>query len=189
MDFGGGQLMDWIGHHLDIAHWGMGYDEWGPMSVEGRGEFPATGIYNSALRYWVDVKYPDGTPFVIAGGYDEIQSGTKWIGEDGWVWVDRGQFETQPAHLVDETIGPDEIKLTRSRDHYQNFLDCVRSRALTITPCEVAHRSASVGHLGVIAIETGRKILWNWKDETIAFDPEAERLLSRAYRAPWQLPA
>src|SRR5512136_2491585 len=70
MDFGGGQLMDWIGHHLDIAHWGMGFDSTGPVTVEGRGEFPTTGIYNSALRYWVDAKYIDGTPFVIAGGYD-----------------------------------------------------------------------------------------------------------------------
>jgi predicted dehydrogenase len=189
MDFGGGQLMDWIGHHLDIAHWGMGYDYTGPVTVEGRGEFPTTGIYNSALRYWVDAKYIDGTPFVIAGGYDEIQSGTKWIGEDGWVWVDRGQFETQPASLAGETVGPNEIKLTKSRDHYQNFLDCVRSRALTIAPCEVAHRSASVGHLGVIAIETGRKIRWDPQTESILFDPDAERLLSRAYRAPWQLPA
>ena len=138
-----------------------------------------TGFFNASLY----------TPFVIAGGYDEIQGGTKWIGEDGWVWVDRGQFETQPAYLVDETIGPDEIKLVKSRDHYQNFLDCVRSRALTITPCEVAHRSASVGHLGVIAIETGRKIRWDPQTETILGDPGAERLLSRSYRAPWQLPA
>ena len=188
MDFGGGQLMDWIGHHLDIAHWGLGFDETGPVEVSGRGEFPTTGIYNSALRYRVEAKYADGTPIVLAGGYDEIQGGTKWIGESGWVWVDRGGFETQPAHLVQEVIGPNEIKLYRSRDHYQNFVDCVRSRAKTIAPCEVAHRSASVGHLGVIAIETGRTIKWDPAAEKILGDPEAERLLSRAYRKPWVLP-
>jgi hypothetical protein len=71
----------------------------------------------------------------------------------------------------------------------QNFVDCVRSRALTIAPAEVAHRSASVGHLGVTAIETGRKIKWNPATETIIGDPEAERLLSRSYRKPWQMPA
>jgi predicted dehydrogenase len=188
MDFGGGQLMDWVGHHLDIAHWGLGFDETGPVEVSGQGEFPTTGIYNSAVRYWVEAKYADGTPIVLAGGYDEIQGGTKWIGESGWVWVDRGGFETQPAHLVQEVIGPNEIKLTRSRDHYQNFLDCVRSRARTIAPCEVAHRSASVGHLGVIAIETGRTIKWDPAAEKIIGDPGAERLLSRAYRKPWILP-
>jgi len=189
MDFGGGQLMDWIGHHLDIAHWGLGFDYAGPIEVQGRGEFPTTGIYNSATRYWVDAKYADGTPFVLAGGYDEIQSGTKWIGEYGWIWVDRGGFETQPAYLVNEIIGPGEIKLIKSRDHCQNFVDSVKNRALTIAPAEVAHRSASVGHLGVIAIETGRRIKWDPATETISGDAEANRLLSRAYRGPWQLPA
>ncbi len=188
-DFGGGQLMDWVGHHVDIAHWGLGFDYSGPVEIEGRGEFPRTGIYNSPTRYYLTAKYADGTPMDIAGGYEEIWSGTKWIGEHGWIWVDRGEFETEPARLKDETIGPNEVRLYKSRDHYQNFLDCVKSRALTIAPCEVAHRSASVGHLGVIAMEVGRKIRWDPSTETIDNDPEAERLLSRAYRKPWQLPA
>jgi len=189
MDYGGGQLMDWIGHHLDIAHWGMGFDDTGPVEVSGVGEFPTSGIYNAAKRFRVETKYADGTPIVIAGGHDDIQSGTKWIGEHGWVWVDRGGFESQPAGLVNEVIGPNETRLYHSRDHQQNFLDCVRSRALTIAPAEVAHRSASVGHLGVIAIETGRTIRWDPATETIIGDPGAERLLARAYRKPYQLPA
>jgi predicted dehydrogenase len=189
MDFGGGQLMDWVGHHLDIAHWALGLERTGPVEVKGSGEFPSSGIYNSARKYWVETKYADGPPMVLAGGYPEIQSGTKWIGEDGWVWVDRSGFESQPAHLVSEVIGPNEKRLYRSRDHWQNFLDCVRTRALTIAPAEVAHRSASVGHLGVIAIETGRTIKWDPGTETIIGDPAAERLLSRAYRAPYQVPA
>jgi predicted dehydrogenase len=189
MDFGGGQYMDWIGHHLDIAHWGLGFDLTGPVEISGKGDFPTTGIYNSPTRYWVEALYAGGTPLIIAGGYPEIQSGTKWIGDRGWVWVDRGGFESQPANLVNEIIGPNEIKLYHSRDHYQNFLDCVKSRALTIAPCEVAHRSASVGHLGVIAIETGHKIKWDPATETILGDSEAERLLSRSYRKPWVLPS
>ena len=188
MDFGGGQYMDWIGHHLDIAHWGMGWDETGPVEIEAVGEYPTSGIYNSPTRYYVKAKYADGTPMVLAGGHDEIWSGTKWIGEYGWIWVDRGQFETEPASLKREVIGPEEIRLYKSRDHHQNFLDCVRSRAKTITPAETAHRSASVGHLGVIAMETGRKIKWDPATETIIGDPEAERLLGHSYRKPWQLP-
>jgi len=189
MDYGGGQLMDWIGHHLDIAHWGMGFDHTGPVAVSGVGEFPASGIYNAAKRFRVETRYADGTPIVIAGGHADIQSGTKWIGEHGWVWVDRGGFESQPSGLVNDVIGPNETRLYRSRDHFQNFLDCVRNRALTIAPAEVAHRSASVGHLGVIAIETGRTIKWDPATETIIGDPGAERLLARAYRKPYQVPA
>lgn len=188
-DYGGGQLVDWIGHHLDIAHWALDLERTGPIEITGKGEHPTTGIYNTPGKYWVETKYADGTPMVIAGGYPEIQSGTKWIGDAGWVWVDRGGFETQPAHLTQEVIGPNETRLYRSRDHYQNFLDCVRSRALTIAPAEVAHRSASVGHLGVIAMETGRTIKWDPATETIIGDPAAEKLLSRSYRKPYQMPA
>lgn len=187
MDFGGGQLMDWIGHHVDIAHWGLGFDETGPVEIEGWGDFPETGIYNSPTRYFLRAKYADGTPMIIAGGHPEIRSGTKWIGEFGWVWCNRGGLETYPSHLIKEYIGPEENRLYRSRDHFQNFLDCVVSRRKTITPNEVAHRSASVGHLGVIAMEVGRKVRFDPESESILGDPEAERLLSRAYRSPWQI--
>lgn len=188
MDFGGGQLMDWVGHHLDIAHWGLGFDGTGPIEIEAAGEYPERGIYNSPVRYQVAGAYADGTSLVMAGGHPEIWSGTKWIGERGWIWVDRGEFQTEPAGLKNEEIGPDEIRLTKSRDHYQNFLDSVRSRAATIAPCETAHRSASVGHLSVAAMTLGRKIRWDPGTETVVGDPDAERLLGHSYRKPWQIP-
>jgi predicted dehydrogenase len=46
---GGGQLLDWIGHHGDIAHWGLGFDRTGPSEVSGFGEFPArNAVWNTA---------------------------------------------------------------------------------------------------------------------------------------------
>ncbi len=187
MDLGGGQLMDWIGHHVDIAHWAMDWDDSGPVEIGGAAEYARAGVWNSPTLYRLEARYADGTPMVIAGGYDEIWGGTKWIGEDGWVWVNRGTQETHPPSLWDEYIGPQEDRLYKSGDHYQNFLDCVKTRGPTITPCETAHRSASVGHLGVVALELGRKIRFRPETETIRDDLEAERLLSRAYRSPWQL--
>lgn len=187
MDLGGGQLMDWIGHHVDIAHWGLGFDYIGPIEIEGSGEFPRKGVWNSPTSYYLTVKYADGTPMKIAGGHREIRSGTKWIGEFGWVWCNRGGLEANPSYLLKEFIGPNETRLYKSRDHYQNFLDCVKSRQQTITPGEVAHRSASVGHLGVIAMELGRKIHFDPATESIIDDAEATRLLSRSYRSPWDL--
>lgn len=189
LDYGGGQLMDWIGHHLDIAHWGMGWDYTGPVAVEGMGEWPMTGIYNSPTRYYATATYADGTPVILAGGHDEIRAGTKWLGERGWIWVNRDGIEAEPASLLGEPIGAGEIHLVRSRDHYRNFIDAVKSRALTIAPIEIAHRSASVGHLACIAIQTGRKIRWDPATEKIIGDPDAERLLGRGYRAPWRLDA
>ena len=172
---GGGQLLDWIGHHCDIAHWGMGYDNGGPMEVSGHGEFPPeTAVWNTCTKYWIDAKYPENIEMVIAGGYKEIRSGTKWIGTDGWVWVDRGNsFESSKSELEDSRTLPEElrkIKLYESSDHIGNFLDCVMSRKPTITPVATAHHSTIPGHLGLIAMLTGRTIRWDVNKEIIVGD-------------------
>jgi predicted dehydrogenase len=93
-NFGGGQLLDWIGHHGDIAHWGLDFDRSGPLEVEGKGEFPPRdAVWNTATSYRCELKYPRDVRMTIAGGDPAIKAGTKWIGTDGWVWVDRGGFE------------------------------------------------------------------------------------------------
>ena len=146
LDHGGGQLMDWVGHHLDIAHWGFGYDRSGPIEIEGYGEFPKTGLWNSPTKYRIDAKYANDVHMIIAGGHADIcdnRGGTKWIGEDGWIWVNRSGVDAQPKHLLREKFGQNDIHLYESPGHWRNFLDCIKSRNETIAPCEVAHRSAS----------------------------------------------
>jgi predicted dehydrogenase len=188
---GGGQLLDWIGHHCDIAHWGLGFDHTGPVEVEGQGEFPPKdAVWNTCTRYRITCKYAEGVEMIIAGGHRDIRSGTKWIGTDGWVWVDRGGFDCSKEEFKDRSRLPDELRKVRayhSRDHMRNFLDCVKSRQPTITPVETAHRSAIPGHLGLIAMLVGRKIRWDPKQEVILGDAAASKLLSREYRAPWKL--
>ncbi len=189
LDYGGGQLMDWIGHHGDIAHWGMGWDNTGPVEIEGSGEYPSTGIWDAATTYHFVARYRGGVEMHVANaGNRRIRSGTRWIGEDGrWVWVDRGGLEASPPSLLRERIGPDEIQLFRSPGHHREFLDCVKTRRQTTTPAETAHRSASIGHLGQIAMLLGRKIRWNPDTEQILNDPSATRMLSTPMRAPWRL--
>ena len=188
LDYGGGQIMDWVGHHVDIAHWGLGFDYMGPYEVEGYGEYPDSGrLWNTATRYRVTAKYPKNITMTIAGGHDDIRSGTKWIGDRGWVWVDRSGIDAEPKSLLREKFGPSEIHLYRSPDHAAEFIDCVKSRGVTLTPCEVALRSATPGWLGQIAMLTGRKIRWDPDKEKILEDPGAERLLSRPMRSPWRL--
>ena len=189
MDYGGGQLMDWIGHHGDIAHWGMGWDNTGPIEVEGSGQYPETGIWDAATSYYFVAKYRGGVEMHLAnGGNKGIRGGTKWIGADGrWVWVDRGGLEAGPESILRERIGPDEVQLFRSPGHHREFLDCVRSRRPTTAPAETAHRSASIGHLGQIAMLVGRRIRWDPDTETIQGDPSAARMLSTPMRAPWRL--
>jgi predicted dehydrogenase len=188
---GGGQLLDWIGHHCDIAHWGLGFDHTGPVEIEAQGEFPPTdAVWNTCTRYRITCQYAEGVEMIIAGGHRDIRGGTKWIGTDGWVWVDRGGFDCSNEEFKDRSRLPDELRKVRayhSRDHMRNFLDCVKSRQPTITPVETAHRSAVPGHLGLIALLVGRKIRWDPKQEVIVGDAAASKLLGREYRAPWKL--
>jgi predicted dehydrogenase len=191
---GGGQLLDWIGHHGDIAHWGMGTELTGPSEISGYGEFPEKdAVWNTCKRYRITSKYPNDVEMVIAGGHGDIRSGTKWIGTDGWVWVNRGNaFESSNPKWQDARSLPENernVKLYESNNHYRNFLDCVKSRKPTITPVEVAHHSAIPGHLGLIAMLVGRKIHWDAKRERIIDDAEASKLLTRDYRKPWKLRA
>jgi predicted dehydrogenase len=188
LDYGGGQIMDWVGHHVDIAHWGMGWDETGPLEVEGVGEYPPrTALWNTATKFKVTAKYPGGVTMIIAGGYPEIKSGTKWIGDEGWVHVDRGKFETQPDNLKTTVMGTGDVQLPKSPGHYEEFIFCVRSRLRTLTPVSVALRSATPGWLGQIAMLTGRKLKWDPVKMEIVGDADASKLLSREYRAPWRV--
>jgi len=188
---GGGQLMDWIGHHCDIAHWGLNFDRSGPSEIEGHGDFPAAhAIWNTCTKYRIELKYPQNITMTIAGGYPEIKSGTKWIGTEGWVWVDREGFAASNPEWKKYKNLPDslaKVKLYVSDNHQRNFLDCVKSRRPTITPVQTGHHSAVPGHLGLISMLTGRKIRWDVKSETILDDPAASQLLTRGYRAPYQM--
>ena len=190
-DFGGGNLMDWVGHHCDIAHWGCDFDNSCPFEIQGHGEFPPPGgVWDAAKTYRIELKYPRGIDMTIAGGYDDIASGVKWIGTDGWVRVDREAFQASNPEWLRWKEVPDElrkVKLYQSSNHQQNFLDCVKSRQPTITPAEIAHHSAIPGHLGLISMLTGRRLKWDVASETILQDPGASKLLTRDFRQPWKL--
>ena len=67
LDYGGGRLMDWVGHHVDIAHWGLGFDRTNPVEVEGKGEYPTDGLWNAAKWYRLHTTYPSGLKMIIAG--------------------------------------------------------------------------------------------------------------------------
>jgi hypothetical protein len=188
MDFSGGQLTDWSGHHIDIAHWGLGLDHSGPLAIEGKGEYPSEGLWDAPTAYKFTCKYENGLTMIVGNQKQIGFMGARWNGDEGWIWVSRsGSDASDPELLRPESIGPNDLKLYESNDHIQNFLDCVRTRQETVTPVETACRSISVGHLGEIAMITGRKIRWDPVKEEIQGDPGASALLGRSYRKPWVL--
>jgi predicted dehydrogenase len=191
MDYSGGQLTDWAGHHIDIANWGMNTEYTAPVSIEGKADFPPAddGVFNTPPTYHFEARYAEGFTMIVANDEQQPRGmGTEFIGDEGWVYVDRGgRLDASPKSLLTSVIRPNEIHLYKSDNHIQNFLDCVRSRKDTITPAIVAHHSIMVGHLGMIAMRLGRRVNWDPQKERFINDPEADRLLFRPMRSPWHL--
>ncbi|MBD3266005.1 gfo/Idh/MocA family oxidoreductase, partial [bacterium] len=185
LDYSGGQLTDWAGHHIDIAHWGLGLDHTGPVEIEGHARYPEEGLWNAPTHYDFNCTYANGLKMNVHNGGP---TGTRFIGDEGWVWVQRGGIDASDKRLLrEDAIGPNDLRLYKSNDHHRNFVDCVKSRQMTITPVETALRSISVAHLGEIAMLLGRKITWDPQKEEIQGDPQASALLGRSYRKPWVL--
>ena len=188
MDYSGGQLTDWAGHHVDIAHWGLNLERTGPVEVEGKGKYPTEGIYNVPYAYDFMCTYANGVKMRVANASAlKHRMGTCWYGENGWIHVNRSGLWASDEKILREKIGANEIQLYKSDDHQRNFVNCVVERRETITPAEVAHRSVSVAFLGEIAMLTERKLQWDPVKEVFVNDDEANRLLMRPYRSQWQM--
>ncbi len=201
-DYSGGTMTDWGAHHNDIALWGIGLERSGPVSVEGRSLVePIPGGYTAASQYRVKYTYANGVEHVCNSttssqwngapggepGPGERRHGVVFEGTGGWIYVTRGQIEASDKSLVETELPGDAQRLPISNDHLGNFFDCVRSRQQPICDAEIGHRSASVCHLGVIAIRLGRKLEWDPQREKFVGDDEANGYVSREMRKPWSL--
>jgi predicted dehydrogenase len=182
LEYSGGQMTNWGAHHLDIAQWGNQSDDTGPVEIRGKGEFPKTGLFTTALNAEVEYTYASGVKMFLSRG-----GGTRFEGTEGWIYVNRGKLETEPKSLLTSVIGPDEIHLYESNDHKQNFLDCIKSRKDPICTAEIGHRSSTVCHLGNIAMLLDRPLKWDPQKEQFIGDDEANRMTWRPRRAPWRL--
>jgi predicted dehydrogenase len=183
LDYSGGQVTNWGAHYLDIAQWGIGADDSGPVEILGKGEFPTSGLFTTATHVDVTYTYANGVKLFLRTDKGYVRfNGTK-----GSVFIQRGFIETTPKSLVTTVIGPDEIHLYRSADHKRNFLDCIKSRSETVVPAEIGHRSSSLCHLANIAMLTGRPLNWDPQKERFTNDDAANRMLTRSMRPPWRL--
>ena len=185
LDYSGGQITDWGGHHPDIAQWGMGTELTGPVAIKnGQAQWAKEKLYNTATDYTFDAVYANGVTLNVSS---RARSGVRFQGTDGWVWVNRGAIEASPLTLLEYTPQPNEVNLYKSADHYRNFIDCVISRKEPIAPIEQAHRSITIAHLGNISLRLGRDIRWDPVAEKVIGDDTANGMLRRPLRKPWQI--
>ena len=165
--FGGGQLLDWVGHHVDIALWTLKLDGTGPVKVEGTGKKSTHDFFDTYVEYEYKGTFEDGRVLEVRSNF----MGTKFTGENGWIHADRGKINASDPELLRRLPEGYDPKIT---NHHQDFINCVRSRQTTIAPEEAAHRAASFGMLGIVAIDSGAPLKW---------DPAAEKVLDNADQA------
>ncbi|MBL9122104.1 MAG: Gfo/Idh/MocA family oxidoreductase [Planctomycetaceae bacterium] len=183
-DYSGGQLTNWGAHNLDIAQWGLGMDESGPAEISGRARYHAQGWYE--VPEWSEIvyKYADGVTVLCGQDYP---GGTEFEGPQGKLHVNRKQIRSDPPELLEQALTESDVHLAASADHHANWLDAIRTRQLPICDVAIGHRSATVCHLGNIAIRTGRTIRWDPEREAIVGDDAAQAMVGRPYRSPWSL--
>jgi predicted dehydrogenase len=196
-DYSGGPVTDWGAHHNDIARWGIGLD--GPVGMEARvitpplpdgyttpSEFEATLTWANGVTQRVKTT-ADDSPFGAILNENGQRNGVKFIGTDGWIWVNRDEISASDKSLLTTPLEDNAVKLEVSNDHMGNFFDGVRTRRDPIAKVETGHRSASIGHLIIIALRTGRKLAWDPEKEIFTGEgaAEANPLITRNQRAPY----
>ncbi|MHC1768064.1 MAG: Gfo/Idh/MocA family protein [Verrucomicrobiia bacterium] len=175
-EYSGGMMTDWGAHHFDIAQWGLGMDESGPVEI-----IPPE-----------DPKATRGVRYIYANGVEMIHGdangfGTIFIGTEGKVMVNRGKFKAEPESIAEDPIPDNGVHLYKSNNHLQDFLNCVRSRKRPICDVEVGARSVTVCHLGNLAYWNHRRLQWDPAKERFIDDPEANYWIDRKKRGPWRV--
>jgi predicted dehydrogenase len=214
-DYAGGFLTDWGTHRLDSVHQVMGVDA--PKTVTavgGRFELDDGGETPDVLQ--VTYEYPgfvltyeccqlnshgvggqtEGRRYYRARGTVDRPHGEAFYGTNGTLFSDRLGFEVFPEpEPRGRRDAPPKFRMERMEgagpdatdEHVRNFVECVRSRKRPAADVEIGHRSTSVPHLGNIAYRTGHKLQWDASKEEAVGDKEANALLGRRARKPWDL--
>ncbi len=183
LDYSGGQVTDWGGHHPDIAQWGMDTEHTGPVKIQNaKAQWAVHPIWNTATAYYFECLYANGVKLIIS---DQLAGGVTFRGTEGWARANRGNHQVFPESLKESVISPSEIHLYKSDDHHRNFIDCVLSRKETIAPAEIGHRSITMSHLGNIAMKLQTDLDWNPTTEQFINNDIANTMLHRTMREPW----
>ncbi|GAA4801862.1 Gfo/Idh/MocA family oxidoreductase [Olivibacter ginsenosidimutans] len=199
--FGAGMITGWGVHHFDIAHWGMDTELSGPIEIEGKAEFPTSGLWDVHGKYEIHALYPNNVQVEVK---DTFPNGIRFEGTDGWIFVSRGDvgvtasdptaasdgksheaFTASDKKILTSEIGPNEIHLYESPEQHTNWLECIRDGKPTISPVEVAQHVGSACLVAHTAMKLGRKLRWDTKTEKFIGDEEANTMLSRPQRFPY----
>ncbi len=174
-DFHGGGILEWGSHTVDLCQWAAQADDTTPVEFEPQGNH-------------IFARYASGVKLVMrdTGWLGLGTCSVRFEGDQGWVETgDSGNMETSPELRAEKKVFP--IAGTSPVPHIRNFLDCVKSRALSASNADVAAQSHIASHAAYIAWQLGRKVTFDPGKEEFPGDEEANRMRSRAMREPWRI--
>ena len=176
-EYGGGILCDWGAHMFDIAQWGLGADDTGPVKLIP----PENKSSVRGLKYI----YQNGVEMV----HEDFDRGwaVRFIGSEGSLDISRDFLDSKPGNIVTAEIKSSEKRLYFSDDHYVDWIESMKNRTQPICPAEVGHRSASICNLGNIAYELGRELAWDPVKQEFKNDSQANKLKTKKYRKKYKL--
>lgn len=188
-DYCVGFIVNWGVHHLDIANWGCPLVTAEPCELQFKGSYRHDGLTDNINDWTGEFRFPGGLRMTYSDTGNPNEQGCKFIGDEGWAHVNRARTTTEPKSLREIEIQAGKIDLAAGAtgSHYQNFLQCVRSRKDPIAPVEAGHQASYLGMIAEISIKLGRSLRWDPKTETFCNDAEANALLSAPMRSPWKL--
>jgi predicted dehydrogenase len=176
----------WGQHDIDIAQWGNGTDHTGPIEVEGRATFPVAGLNDTAMTWHTEYLYANGVRLIFTSD-NENPHGIRFEGSEGWIFVNRGGIRSAPESVIKVPFKSGDLRLYDSKNHHANFLECMQTRRDPICTIEAGHHANVICNLSDIATRLGRRLRWDPTTERFTNDDEANRMLTRAMRAPWQI--
>ena len=184
-DYSGGQMTNFGAHHLDIVQWALNKDSSGPLEISGKGQYHKENWYEVPEKFEVTYTYEDNVK--VIAGQDQPPGGVFFEGTNGNLYVTRSSITCDKNPDILKAEIPEANRVTVSDNHFQNWVECIKSREKPIADVAIGHRSATVCHLGNIAVRTGRVLQWDAMRESIQGDDESQAMLSRPYREPWKL--
>lgn len=172
-DFGGGLITDWGAHMFDIAQWALGMDESGPVEFNPPDVPAKTGL---------SMKYANGV--VVNHKQWGEGNAVQFIGTEGKIEVSRDFLRTTPESLASMQIKETDKQLYYSDNHYEDWIDAMKTRTKPVSDVETGHRTSSVCNAINIAYELQRPLKWDPEKELFD-DTYANMMISRPYRGKW----
>lgn len=176
--------VNWSPHHYDIIQWTINPDPSAPIEVwyEGTGQRKADAV--------IHYRYSNGV-LVHSIGYPGEKvgedGGACFVGTEGRLAVDRSNIVSYPANILTQPLRPTDARVYHANSHSGNFLECVRSRRLTICNPETAVYTMNAILIGGISLILQRALKWDPVKAEFVGDDQANRLLSYTPRPPWRL--